>query len=52
MVGISLASVLVAVGNNLTSIQVGEGVARDLREALFTKIQSLSFADLDRMRTG
>lgn len=52
MVGISLASVLVAVGNNLTSIQVGEGVARDLREALFAKIQSLSFADLDRMRTG
>ena len=52
MVGISLASVLVAVGNNLTSIQVGEGVARDLREALFIKIQSLSFADLDRMRTG
>jgi ATP-binding cassette subfamily B protein len=52
MVGISLTSVLVAVGNNLTSIQVGEGVARDLREALFIKIQSLSFADLDRMRTG
>jgi ATP-binding cassette subfamily B protein len=52
MVGISLASVLVAVGNNLTSIQVGEGVARDLREALFTKIQYLSFAELARMRSG
>lgn len=52
MIGISLVSVLVAVGNNLTSIQVGEGVARDLREALFIKIQALSFADLDRMRTG
>jgi ATP-binding cassette subfamily B protein len=52
MIGISVASVLVAVGNNLTSIQVGEGIARDLREALFVKIQSLAFADLDRMRTG
>jgi len=52
MIGISVASVLVAVGNNLTSIQVGEGIARDLREALFVKIQALSFADLDRMRTG
>lgn len=52
MIGISVLSVLVAVGNNLTSIQVGEGVARDLRDALFVKIQSLSFGDLDRMRTG
>lgn len=52
MVGISLMSVLVAVGNNFTSIQVGEGVARDLRLALFKKIQSLSFSNLDQMRTG
>ena len=52
MLGISILSVLIAVGNNLTSIQVGEGVARDLRDALFAKIQSLSFGDLDRMRTG
>lgn len=52
MIGISILSVLIAVGNNLTSIQVGEGVARDLRDALFVKIQSLSFGDLDRMRTG
>lgn len=52
MIGISILSVLIAVGNNLTSIQVGEGVARDLRDALFAKIQSLSFGDLDRMRTG
>jgi ATP-binding cassette subfamily B protein len=52
MVGISLLSVLVAVGNNFTSIQVGEGVARDLRVALFKKIQALSFSDLDQMRTG
>lgn len=52
MVGISLLSVLVAVGNNFTSIQVGEGVARDVRLALFKKIQALSFSDLDQMRTG
>lgn len=52
MVGISLLSVLVAVGNNFTSIQVGEGVARDLRLALFKKIQSLSFSNLDQLRTG
>jgi ATP-binding cassette subfamily B protein len=52
MVGISLLSVLVAVGNNFTSIQVGEGVARDLRLALFQKIQTLSFSNLDELRTG
>ncbi|MFN8442798.1 MAG: ABC transporter ATP-binding protein [Caldilineaceae bacterium] len=52
MIAISILTVFVAVGNNLTSIQVGEGVARDLRDALFVKIQSLSFGDLDRMRTG
>lgn len=52
MVGISLLSVLVAVGNNFTSIRVGEGVARDLRLALFQKIQSLSFSNLDALRTG
>ena len=52
MLGISLISTLIAIGNNNTSVQVGEGVARDLRDALFLKIQSLSFGDLDRMRTG
>ncbi|MEZ4861466.1 MAG: ABC transporter ATP-binding protein [Caldilineaceae bacterium] len=52
MLGISLLSTLIAIGNNNTSVQVGESVARDLRDALFLKIQTLSYGDLDRMRTG
>lgn len=52
MVGISLLATVVAVGNNNLSVQAGEGVARDLRDALFLKIQSLSFGNLDRLRTG
>jgi ATP-binding cassette subfamily B multidrug efflux pump len=52
MLGISALSALVAIGNNVFSIRVGEGVARDLREALFLKIQSYSFGDLDRQKTG
>lgn len=52
MLGISLLSAVLAVGNNVTSIQVGESVARDLRDALFTKIQSFSYGDLDRHQTG
>jgi ATP-binding cassette subfamily B protein len=52
MLGISLLSTLIAVGNNNLSVRVGESVARDLREALFLKIQTFSFGDLDRMQTG
>ena len=52
MLGISALSMLIAVGNNITSIRVGEGVARDLRRALFLKIQSFSYANLDRQQTG
>jgi len=52
MLGISALQTLFAIANNLFSIQVGESVARDLREALFLKIQSFSFGNLDHMNTG
>ena len=34
------------------AVQVGEGVARDLREQLFIKILGFSFGNLDRQKTG
>ncbi|MCE5282607.1 MAG: ABC transporter ATP-binding protein/permease [Deltaproteobacteria bacterium] len=52
MIVISLVSALLAVGNNLLSVQAAEGVARDLRDALFIRIQTFSFADLDALKTG
>lgn len=52
MIGISILSTLIAIGNNYYSVQVGEGVARDLREALFLKIQTFSYGNLDRQKTG
>src|SRR5512139_42379 len=52
MIGISVVSTLFAIGNNILSVQVGESVARDLREALFLKIQTLSFGNLDQLKTG
>ncbi|HSD84583.1 MAG TPA: ABC transporter ATP-binding protein [Anaerolineae bacterium] len=52
MLAISAVSTLIAIGNNNLSIQVGEGTARDIREALFLKIQTLSFANLDQLQTG
>jgi ATP-binding cassette subfamily B protein len=52
MLFIALVSTLIAVGNNILSIQVGESVARDLREAQFIKIQKFSFGNLDHFSTG
>jgi ATP-binding cassette subfamily B multidrug efflux pump len=52
MLGISALSALFAIGNNILSVQVGESVARDLRDALFIKIQTFSFGNLDRLKTG
>jgi ATP-binding cassette, subfamily B, multidrug efflux pump len=52
MLGISAISTVIAIGNNYYSVLVGEGVARDLREALFQKIESFSYGNLDQMNTG
>src|SRR5512135_652355 len=52
MLLISMVSLVIAIGNNVFSVQVGEATARDVREALFLKIQALSFANLDQMQTG
>ncbi len=52
MLVISIAGFLIAIGNNITSVQVSENVGRDLRDAIFSKIQSFSYGDLDRTKTG
>jgi ATP-binding cassette, subfamily B, multidrug efflux pump len=52
MLLISVFQAAFAIANNLFSIQVGEGVARDLREALFLRVQSFSFGNLDHLNTG
>ena len=52
MLGIAMVSFIIAVGNNITSVQVGENYGHDLRDAIFTKIQSFSYGDLDRNKTG
>ncbi len=52
MLGITFLSVFFAVGSHILSVRVGESVARDIREALFLKIQSFSFGNIDRLNTG
>jgi ATP-binding cassette subfamily B protein len=52
MIAVSVLDTLFAIANNIFSIQVGEGMSRDLREALFLKIQAYSYGNLDQQRTG
>jgi len=52
MIGISITSMLIAVTNSVLSVQVGESFARDLRDALFTRIQTFSYGNLDEQKTG
>ena len=52
MLSLSAVQAVFAVSNNILSIQVGEGVARDVRQTLFVKIQSFSFGNLDHLNTG
>lgn len=52
MLGISLISTVFSIGNNTLSVQVGEAFARDIREAIFIKIQELSYSNLDELKTG
>jgi ATP-binding cassette, subfamily B, multidrug efflux pump len=52
MLAASLLSIVVTVLNSNSSIRVGESVARDLREAIFVKIQGFSHANMDRFTTG
>jgi ATP-binding cassette, subfamily B, multidrug efflux pump len=52
MLGVSFLNMAVAVLNSNSSIRVGEGVARDLREAVFVKIQGFSNASMDGFSTG
>jgi ATP-binding cassette subfamily B protein len=52
MLGLSVLGAILAIGNNYYSVQTGESVARDMREATFLKIQSFSYGNLDHFTTG
>jgi len=52
MLGITLVGAVLGMGNNVYSIRTAQSFGADLREALYRKIQSLSFGNLDRLETG
>jgi len=52
MVGLALIGAVGGLANTWVGVRVSIGVGADLRSALFHKVQSLSFANLDRLGTG
>jgi len=52
MVGLAAIGALGGMSNGILATRVGQGFGADLREALFRKVQSLSFGNLDELETG
>jgi ATP-binding cassette, subfamily B, multidrug efflux pump len=52
MLGAALIGALATVGQGVYRAQLSQGIAYDLRDELFTRIQALSFGNLDHMQTG
>ena len=52
MLGISFSNMAFAIIYNILSVYVSEGFARDLRKAIFQKIQEFSYPNLDQLKTG
>jgi len=52
MVGISVISALFMIGNTIFTVRVSRGFEADLREAIFKKVQTFSFGNLDDFTTG
>jgi ATP-binding cassette subfamily B protein len=52
MVGISVISALFMIGNTIFTVRASRGFEADLREAIFKKVQTFSFGNLDDFTTG
>ena len=52
MIGLALIGALGGITNGIFAVKASQGFGADLREALFRKVQALSFANLDELETG
>jgi ATP-binding cassette, subfamily B, multidrug efflux pump len=52
MLGFSLIGAVAGIICTTTSVLAAQGFGTDLRDALFTKVTSLSFGNIDRLETG
>ena len=52
MIGASILSATLSIANTFYSVRASRGFEADLREALFKKVQTFSFGNLDDLNTG
>ncbi|MCB0125638.1 MAG: ABC transporter ATP-binding protein, partial [Caldilineaceae bacterium] len=52
MFGAAVLGAVATLGQGVARAQLSQGIAYDMRNLLFSHIQSLSYADLDRLQTG
>jgi ATP-binding cassette subfamily B protein len=52
MIGASILSAALSIANTLYSVKASLSLEADLREAIFKKIQTFSFGNLDDLKTG
>jgi ATP-binding cassette subfamily B protein len=52
MVGLALVGSVGGMTNGIFAVKASQGFGADLREAIFRKVQTLSFANLDELETG
>jgi ATP-binding cassette subfamily B protein len=52
MVGVSVVGALLTVGNTLLAVRASQNFGTDLRSALYRRVQSFSFGNLDHLQTG
>ncbi len=52
MIGVSILSAALMVGNTIFAVRASRGFEADLREAMFKKVQTYSFGNLDDFTTG
>ena len=52
MVGLALIGALGGISNGIFAVKAVQGFGADLREALFRQVQTLSFGNLDELKTG
>jgi ATP-binding cassette subfamily B multidrug efflux pump len=52
MIGLALLGAVGGITNGIFAVKAAQGFGADLREALFRKVQTLSFANLDELETG
>jgi ATP-binding cassette subfamily B protein len=52
MIGVSILSASMMIGNTIYAVRASRGFEADLREAIFKKIQTFSFGNLDDLSSG